>query len=734
MKADKEEVLASKKKRLLAMLSFLEESHEEGSISEDSYEELLNETLNKLEDVEKQIRSLKSSENVTASKEFSEVSLKKSSFSENLRKISDRLKKNYSRDDEKKVSEDSSREEDIRLLLSSLEESYRSGEISESNYLELKRKNEMKLREILSSKNERKSVGFGESSEENESSFSDEVVSEEVEEGLEEDSDLKKEPVVVKKKFSDPAGDFSGETPPVPKVLSSKPKKENSANNPAGDFTGDDLPDPSSFSVSSSDSVEKPKKGFFSKLKLGFNKGNKPAFVSEESVDEENESSKERGFGNQLDKLALDVEKINTKLESFSEMRNVMEERIEHIMENIGELRTMLFEKESESKETSAKVDRIKDLVEEIDPQKYVRELGKRDKLIEDLSMRIERMEAVSKDLSDTLSSVRNMLEGIGSLKNVVEVSKEISDKAARIDKIISRGEKISEDVGRIYIDLNKRMGDFSLYKSRQEMIEESVKELVTLIDGVSSKLDGFVSRDEYVELKSSIDELSKDVEELKAKSFDIPIEVSEELKEKESVEALISSIEEEFKKGIISREEYEKAIKANEDRLKSIKAHINEEIRAVKNNSSVDGASSTVVSEFNSGTSISPPSLDRVSVESGSQSVDGNLVNEKNSVLENSSNQLLSQPLKRGRGRPRKNPLPFISEEKSSFVSTEVGSSVEDMSRDQKELKNSFSKKVITIGTGTISGKKFFEEASRKHEPNSYKKGVSEKKFKKKK
>lgn len=166
--AKKEEKLAEieeKKKEITSLLSSIEEQHKKGMISESSYKEVVEKNKALLEKLEREVERLKSEEEPKDVGEFLELMREKleeslASISLNEKKIAaleEEVKKLAERKVEVKVVQKPAfkrtsmlkeRLKEIEDLLTSIEEQYRSGIISEKTYQEVKEKNMKEVERI----------------------------------------------------------------------------------------------------------------------------------------------------------------------------------------------------------------------------------------------------------------------------------------------------------------------------------------------------------------------------------------------------------------------------------------------------------------------------------------------------------------------------------------------------------------------------------------------------------
>ncbi|MFH1750430.1 MAG: hypothetical protein ABH863_02005 [Candidatus Micrarchaeota archaeon] len=291
----------------------------------------------------------------------------------------------------------------------------------------------------------------------------------------------------------------------------------------------------------------------------------------------------------EVERLVLELEKMKVKLETVENTRTVVEERIEHIMENIGELRTMLFEKESSGKEQEAKLDKFVEMVSDLEPSRFAKELDKRDRLIGEHAMKVEKLETMTGDMVQTVSRVRTMLEAIGSLKNIATVSKDIADRSSKIDNTVSKVERLADETGRVYVELNRKLNEFTLYRGKQDIMAESLKELVGMTESMSGKLDNYATREDLNDLKRGLEDTHEKFNEMQAKielaseGEELPDHIKDLQEEKEGLEQILESNEEEFLEGKIKEPEYKKMKDIHVRKLQVVRQKLRDELSKMR-------------------------------------------------------------------------------------------------------------------------------------------------------
>jgi hypothetical protein len=113
-------------------------------------------------------------------------------------------------------------------------------------------------------------------------------------------------------------------------------------------------------------------------------------------------------------------------------------------------------------------------------------------------------------------------------------------------------------------------MEEFMLYKAKQDRVEDLINEVMKSLDDINTKIAYFVTKDDLESFRASIAAAAP-------AAFAAPTgdELSSLKSQKEEIQLLMSSLEEEFKGGVTTKEEYENMKKANQAKIEEIEKRI---------------------------------------------------------------------------------------------------------------------------------------------------------------
>ncbi|MEE8167669.1 MAG: hypothetical protein V3T58_02210 [Candidatus Hydrothermarchaeales archaeon] len=302
-----------------------------------------------------------------------------------------------------------------------------------------------------------------------------------------------------------------------------------------------------------------------------------------------------------LQEILLKLEKIDGKLEIVDRFRETTDERSSRLSEQIGELRTMLLERERTSRNMEMDFEKIKVLVKELDPMALVKESEKKEKKIIENKVKVEKLENMIAKLGEEVGAFRDVMEKIKSFENLVEMAKDVKKKISDIEDSKRYTDRLAGKVESIFSELNEKILELEEYKGKITKADELTKELVKSTDRLELKLGDVAERTDrlptVVEFEDKIeglaasmrfltkkirmqelDEVSSDLgRRMKELSTGMPeLERVRELAgERRRIMELMMSVDEDYKKELISKESYEEVKRKNEEMLKGIKESI---------------------------------------------------------------------------------------------------------------------------------------------------------------
>ncbi|MBN2330933.1 MAG: hypothetical protein JXC85_03890 [Candidatus Aenigmarchaeota archaeon] len=282
------------------------------------------------------------------------------------------------------------------------------------------------------------------------------------------------------------------------------------------------------------------------------------------------------GFDKQFTKMNTEVEKSKALVESMKEAKNVTDDKIQRMMESFAEIRSIVYQREAQSKEQEVVFDKLKDAISQVDSARILREFTTRDEQMRDVNTRIERLERSGKMLSDTMNRIKGLMTDIGSLENIMKGSKLVGEKLERIQEIEERMKAASTKLDGLYVELRKRLDEFNTYRVRQDKTEGMLADIMKNMEDVTRRLSDYATRDDMEVVKQAVSEVKEQaMKAAKSTEIELPPEAKMLQEEKEEIETLLSTLEENLRNKDISEEEFNSAKTKNLQRIREIDAKI---------------------------------------------------------------------------------------------------------------------------------------------------------------
>jgi DNA repair exonuclease SbcCD ATPase subunit len=280
------------------------------------------------------------------------------------------------------------------------------------------------------------------------------------------------------------------------------------------------------------------------------------------------------GYDRQFNLMNTEVEKTKAVVESAKEARNRMDDKMQRITDSFAEIRSMVYQREAKSKEQEVVLDKLKDTIAQVDTARILKEFTTRDEQLRDVNTRIEKLERGLKMLSETMNKIKGLMTDVGSLENVLKASKHAGEKLERIQEIEERIRAVSSRLDSTYVDMKKRLDEFAAYRVKQDRLDGMGNDLIKNVEEITRRLADFSTKDDLDVVKKTIDKL-KDQVKAAAEGPALPPDLRRLQEEKEDIEALLSTLEENLRNKEITQDEYNKTRSMNLERIKEIEEKI---------------------------------------------------------------------------------------------------------------------------------------------------------------
>lgn len=208
-----------------------------------------------------------------------------------------------------------------------------------------------------------------------------------------------------------------------------------------------------------------------------------------------------------LRKLTMDVEKLGAEFTSLKDTRTQSDERLQRIAEDVGELRSLFFQREEAFRDTQSTTEKLKSAVEELEPDKFLKALHKNEGELMLAQSKIEKLERVSEEAGRQLKDAKAVLENVKGIENLKELLKEINTKSSKVEELHGSIERSTNKVEKLYVEVDRKLGEFNTFKAKLITLDELAKELMKLVDEAKIKLDDTPNKSEFATLERGMQE-----------------------------------------------------------------------------------------------------------------------------------------------------------------------------------------------------------------------------------
>jgi uncharacterized coiled-coil DUF342 family protein len=198
-----------------------------------------------------------------------------------------------------------------------------------------------------------------------------------------------------------------------------------------------------------------------------------------------------------------------------------------------------------------------------------------------------EKTDKKLEDIGQKVSQIDEFLRTAGSLENIVEVSKNISTKVNEVKEVVRYIERLATQVEKAFVEMNKNLEEFSIFKARVESLDESVRELSRNFEAINTRLENVATlkdieslRTDIMSIRTQIDEINKVLPIAEAK---IPETIKRLREERDDILLLLQSLETELKQGKISLGDYNSSKSKALEKLRRIEDQLIEEWKKVE-------------------------------------------------------------------------------------------------------------------------------------------------------
>jgi len=244
----------------------------------------------------------------------------------------------------------------------------------------------------------------------------------------------------------------------------------------------------------------------------------------EEKEEQEKKAEEKKASGEKEEKINLssvlaDIDRIKASIEALNEVRKSFTERFGRISEQIGELRSMILDRDRTIKEIELKAIKAHDLVESVQPDKIMAEYQKQNIKIEALKSNIEGNESIMDRIMEELKETKRKISFFGSVEEIIKLSEEIKKDLIEIKKIESKTSINADKVETLYMELKNKFQRIEEISSEFQELKVGIEQNTKDIGFLKDKITGLAEKNELEKLVNKVQRYIDALKELQKKS-----------------------------------------------------------------------------------------------------------------------------------------------------------------------------------------------------------------------
>jgi ElaB/YqjD/DUF883 family membrane-anchored ribosome-binding protein len=288
--------------------------------------------------------------------------------------------------------------------------------------------------------------------------------------------------------------------------------------------------------------------------------------------DEDTERVKEKiimELSPKMDKMNVRIVKLKAFVDALKEEKGGDREAIQRITEEVGEARSMTTNMEGRMSEIEMKLEDVSETITDLKPQRFAKELQKKEEEIKMHEARLEKLDDMNSTILKRVNQIQIILEKLGNIESIADMTKDISKKLVSIDDREKKITRLADKIDSMFVEINKRLEEFMFYKAKQDSLDDLTKETMKSIDELTTKLTRYAEKDDMELLRDTLENKINTM--AKESAVQVPTATVQVQQDRSEIEALMKLLEEQYKKGQMSKKDYEKAREANMKKLKEM-------------------------------------------------------------------------------------------------------------------------------------------------------------------
>ncbi len=204
-------------------------------------------------------------------------------------------------------------------------------------------------------------------------------------------------------------------------------------------------------------------------------------------------------------KIKAEIDELKSKLAIVRDMEKDYGERFERITERLGNLAEGNRENEKSIHELSTKLEKIQNLVEDLDPRQIEIKLQKWESKLEQTDNNVESLTEKIDGLSNQLQEAMKKLSSFVGVEAFEKIKQEFEKDVTTAKQLDAKIEKNSNKVENMFLEVEEKYQDVQKLKSEFEKAEQQINEIKKEFDKINIKIEKYIKKDDIVKFEDAV-------------------------------------------------------------------------------------------------------------------------------------------------------------------------------------------------------------------------------------
>jgi len=186
------------------------------------------------------------------------------------------------------------------------------------------------------------------------------------------------------------------------------------------------------------------------------------------------------------EKRTAEIEKLKGKLEIYENNFHRIEAGMEKLAQEIGDIRRMILDREEGMKNMDIDFERVKKVMESVEPEKFSKAVEKMAARLEVDENRLERSEGMFSQLKEDIKMIKDVFSKIRSTETLLDSLSEMDSKLAKVKETEQFMERVAGKTENVYYQFSKDVSDMRKKVAAVERVEEMLKEVIKEVDKIN--------------------------------------------------------------------------------------------------------------------------------------------------------------------------------------------------------------------------------------------------------